>query len=87
MGSGGTVFRVLHKKTNTVMAKKIIHQLDVMLSKEILRELGILHKCDHPNIIGFYGAYQSQGEVCICMEYVSLLIITSSHAHLPIPIS
>jgi hypothetical protein len=70
MGSGGTVFRVLHKSTQTVMAKKIIHQMDMNLSKEIVRELQILNKCQSPHIIAFYGAYQNQGEICICMEYV-----------------
>jgi hypothetical protein len=70
MGSGGTVFRVMHRSTGTVMAKKIIHQMDVQLSAEIVRELQILNKCQSPHIISFFGAYQNHGEVCICMEFV-----------------
>lgn len=70
MGSGGTVFKVLHRAENTIMAKKIIHQIDERTSKAILRELQILNKCAHENIIAFYGAYMNQGELCICMEYV-----------------
>jgi hypothetical protein len=71
MGAGGTVYRVRHRPSGTIMAKKIIHQLDVKASKEILRELQVLNRCQSQSIISFFGAYDHQGELCICMEYVS----------------
>jgi len=71
-GSGGTVYKVRHKQSGTVMAKKIIHQIDAKTSKEIMRELQILNKCESPDIITFFGAYQCHGELCICMEFMDV---------------
>lgn len=35
-----------------------------------MRELEILHDCNSPYIVGFYGAFYSDGEINICMEYM-----------------
>lgn len=35
-----------------------------------MRELEILHECNSPYIVGFYGAFYSEGEINICMEYM-----------------
>lgn len=61
-----------HKATGIVMAKKIIHQMGIELSKEITRELQILNQCQSPYIISFYGYYENCGEICICMEYMDV---------------
>jgi mitogen-activated protein kinase kinase 1 len=37
---------------------------------QILRELTVLHECNSPYIVGFYGAFNSDGEISICMEYM-----------------
>jgi mitogen-activated protein kinase kinase 1 len=37
---------------------------------QILRELTVLHECNSPYIVGFYGAFISDGEISICMEYM-----------------
>ena len=66
-GSGGTVHRVLHRPTNTVMARKTIH-VEAKLSTQILRELQFLHKCHSDYIVSFYGAFVHGGAVCMCME-------------------
>jgi serine/threonine protein kinase len=79
MGNGGTVFKVLHKGTNTVMAKKVIHQLTVKEGREIIRELQVLKKCNSPYIVSFYGAYQNDGEICICMEYMDVGSLEKIH--------
>eukprot|EP00158_Paraphelidium_tribonemae_P005291 Partr_v1_DN27266_c0_g2_i3_m38901 putative mitogen-activated protein kinase kinase len=71
-GASGSVFRVIHKSSNTIMAKKIIQQLDAKISKEIMRELQILNKCNSPDIVSLYGAYQYDGQICICMEYMDV---------------
>lgn len=70
-GNGGVVMKVRHKPTNTTMARKLIHlELKPAMRKQILRELKILHECNHPNIVGFYRAFQTDGEISICMEYM-----------------
>ena len=72
MGAGGTVFRVRHRASGLVMAKKMIHLLDAKISREILKELQILNKCNSVDIVSLYGAYQFQGQICICMEYMDV---------------
>ena len=37
---------------------------------QIIRELMVLHECNSPYIVGFYGALYSEGEISMCMEYV-----------------
>ncbi|CAB1331461.1 unnamed protein product [Coregonus sp. 'balchen'] len=57
-GNGGVVNKVRHKPSRLVMARKII------------RELQVLHECNSPYIVGFYGAFYSDGEISICMEHM-----------------
>ncbi|KAI8923542.1 kinase-like domain-containing protein [Entophlyctis helioformis] len=71
-GNGGTVSKVQHKPTNTIMARKIIHvEAKNSVRRQILRELQILHKCNSPYIVSFYGAFLSEGDISICMEYMN----------------
>ncbi|KAG8843895.1 MAP kinase kinase (MEK) [Serendipita sp. 405] len=70
-GNGGSVKKVTHIPTGTTMAKKIV-LIDAKPSvrKQILRELHILHGCSDPHIVSFYGAFVTDPNVCICMEYM-----------------
>jgi mitogen-activated protein kinase kinase 1 len=70
-GNGGVVDRVRHKGTQVEMARKMI-MMDVKptIRKQIVTELKILHECNSPYIVGFFGAYQCDGEVNIFMEYM-----------------
>ncbi|KAG9302297.1 hypothetical protein G9A89_008788 [Geosiphon pyriformis] len=72
-GNGGTVSKVMHVTTKTIMAKKIIH-IDAKPSvrKQILRELHILHECNSPYIVSFYGAFITEGDISMCMEYMDV---------------
>lgn len=57
-GNYGTVQRVLHKRTNVVMAMKEIRlELDESKLKAIITELDILHRASAPEIVEFYGAF------------------------------
>ena len=38
--------------------------------KQILRELQIMHDCNSQYIISFYGAFISDPNICICMEFM-----------------
>ncbi|KAF8829932.1 hypothetical protein HHX47_DHR2000197 [Lentinula edodes] len=71
MGNGGSVMKVEHVPSGVVMAKKIV-LIDAKPSvrKQILRELHIMHRCSSPFIVSFFGAYLSEPNICICMEYM-----------------
>ncbi|KAB8576213.1 hypothetical protein FH972_025741 [Carpinus fangiana] len=71
-GNGGTVSKVQHVATKAIMARKIIHvEAKKEIRKRIVRELGIMHECNSPYIVSFYGAFMSNtGDVIMCMEYM-----------------
>lgn len=71
-GNGGTVSKVLHVPTKTFMARKNIHLEQPQMKKQVLRELQFLHDCNSPYIVSFYGAFLSEGDVCVCMEYMDV---------------
>ena len=68
-GNGGVVHLVCHKASGFEMALKLIHlEVKPAIQKQIMRELDVLHECSSPYIVGFYGAFSSDGEISICME-------------------
>ncbi|XP_046861744.1 dual specificity mitogen-activated protein kinase kinase 1-like [Xenia sp. Carnegie-2017] len=70
-GNGGVVTKVLHKPTGLIMARKLIHlEIKPAIRNQIIRELKVLHDCNSPYIVGFYGAFYSDGEISICMEHM-----------------
>jgi len=70
-GNGGVVHKMKHKKSNLVMARKLVHlEVKPSVRNQILKELEILHKCNSPYIVGFYGAFHENNEISICMEFM-----------------
>ncbi|KAI8489211.1 dual specificity mitogen-activated protein kinase kinase 1-like isoform X1 [Branchiostoma floridae x Branchiostoma belcheri] len=70
-GNGGVVTKVKHKPSGLIMARKLIHlEIKPAIRNQIIRELKVLHECNSPHIVGFYGAFYSDGEISICMEYM-----------------
>uniref|UniRef100_A0A674EPB7 Dual specificity mitogen-activated protein kinase kinase 2 n=1 Tax=Salmo trutta TaxID=8032 RepID=A0A674EPB7_SALTR len=70
-GNGGVVNKVRHKPSRLVMARKLIHlEIKPAIRNQIIRELQVLHECNSPYIVGFYGAFYSDGEISICMEHM-----------------
>ncbi|KAG6840563.1 hypothetical protein C0991_005839 [Blastosporella zonata] len=70
-GNGGSVMKVEHVPSGTVMAKKIVLiEAKPTIRKQILRELQIMHSCKSPYIISTYGAFQVDPNICICMEFM-----------------
>jgi len=70
-GNGGSVKKVEHEPTKTIMAKKIV-LIDAKpaVRKQILRELQIMHDCHSKYIISFWGAFLADPNICICMEFM-----------------
>uniref|UniRef100_A0AAY4D164 mitogen-activated protein kinase kinase n=1 Tax=Denticeps clupeoides TaxID=299321 RepID=A0AAY4D164_9TELE len=70
-GNGGVVHKVRHKPSRLIMARKLIHlEIKPAIRNQIIRELQVLHECNSPYIVGFYGAFYSDGEISICMEHM-----------------
>ncbi|KAG2470735.1 MP2K1 kinase, partial [Polypterus senegalus] len=70
-GNGGVVFKVSHRPSGLIMARKLIHlEIKQAIRNQIIRELQVLHECNSPYIVGFYGAFYSDGEISICMEHM-----------------
>ncbi|XP_064846278.1 dual specificity mitogen-activated protein kinase kinase 1 [Oncorhynchus masou masou] len=70
-GNGGVVFKVLHRPSGLIMARKLIHlEIKPAIRNQIIRELQVLHECNSPYIVGFYGSFYSDGEISICMEHM-----------------
>ncbi|KAJ7069373.1 ste7-like protein [Mycena amicta] len=70
-GNGGSVMKVQHVRTGTIMAKKVV-LIDAKPAerKKILLELQIMHDCDSPFIVSSYGAYLAEPNICLCMEFM-----------------
>ncbi|VDO95003.1 unnamed protein product [Soboliphyme baturini] len=86
-GNGGVVVKVRHRPSGIIMARKLI-RLEVKPStrNQIIKELKVLHYCNSPYIVGFYGAFYSDGEISICMEYMdglSLDIVLKNAGRIP----
>ncbi|KAL5353815.1 MAP kinase kinase (MEK) [Pseudogymnoascus australis] len=80
-GNGGTVSKVRHIATGTVMARKVsaggfpvIHvEAKKEIRRRIVRELHIMHECNSDYIVNFYGAFLSESnDVIMCMEYMDV---------------
>mmetsp|Transcript_9725 Transcript_9725/g.24984 ORF Transcript_9725/g.24984 Transcript_9725/m.24984 type:complete len:383 (+) Transcript_9725:283-1431(+) len=70
-GAGGVVYCVRHKPSDLVLARKIIHlELKPKAKTQILRELKVLHECNSPFIVQFYGSFYSDGDINLLMEYM-----------------
>jgi len=68
-GAGGEVFKVRDRRTNKILARKVI-QARSTPPKQLVRELNALSTTKNENIIRFYGAYlsPSSSEVKVIME-------------------
>ena len=73
-GSYGTVYVVRSKlDMNTYVMKKMeLNHLKENQQKECYREVSILRKVSHPNIIKYYSSFLENESLCIIMEYAEL---------------
>ena len=70
-GNGGVVLKVEHRPTGIIMARKVI-MLDIKAAvrNQIMRELKVLHECNSPYIVGFFGHFGVNNEISICMQHM-----------------
>lgn len=72
-GGMGTVYRVWDQKRSVSLAMKVLHSDladDPSIFKRFKREANALKKLAHPNIVQFYGLYQTADLVFLLEHYV-----------------
>eukprot|EP01102_Stenamoeba_stenopodia_P001732 TRINITY_DN11577_c0_g1_i1.p1 TRINITY_DN11577_c0_g1~~TRINITY_DN11577_c0_g1_i1.p1 ORF type:complete len:544 (-),score=97.72 TRINITY_DN11577_c0_g1_i1:149-1567(-) len=67
-GAYGQVFSARHKDTGFVVAVKSMI-MNPKLKKGIEKEIKILSRCRHSNIVQYYGSYFKQGNIYVIMEF------------------
>lgn len=75
LGRGGfaTVYNAVHRDTKARVALKILHgtkQLEPEVQRRFVREIVVLKKLDHPNIVRVYEAGLHEGSIYCTMELV-----------------
>ena len=67
-GGYGKVYEVKNKKSGDIHACKHLSKLSIKNLEKFEREINILIKTDHPNIIKIFEVYESQRSLYIVME-------------------
>ncbi|CAF1705252.1 unnamed protein product [Brassica oleracea] len=70
-GTGGTVYKVIHRPTLRIFALKVIyghHEDNVRY--QICREIEILRSVDHPNVVKCHDMFELAGEVHVLLEFM-----------------
>lgn len=72
-GSYGTVNKMRHVKSNSLMAVKIIRvSVNETEQRQVKMDLGVIRKASYKHIVTFYGAIFHEGDCWICMELMDL---------------
>ena len=67
-GGYGKVYEVMNKKTKEIRACKHLSKLSIKNLEKFQREVEILRKADHPNIIKLYEIFESRHSIYLIME-------------------
>ena len=67
-GGYGKVYEVRNKKTGEIRACKHLSKLNIKNLEKFKREIEILKKMDHPNIIKLYEVFESERSLYLIME-------------------
>ncbi|KAL7604798.1 mitogen-activated protein kinase kinase 5 [Lactuca sativa] len=79
-GSGGTVYKVLHRPTNRLFALKVIygnHEDEVR--RQICREIEILRDVDNLNVVKCHDMFDHAGEIQVLLEYMDCGSLEGTH--------
>ena len=67
-GGYGKVYQVRNKKSGALFACKKLSKLNINNLNKFQREINILIKTDHPNIIKLYEVFESPNSLYLIME-------------------
>lgn len=74
IGSAGTIYEATDRHTGQKVAVKRLHPTvsrDPLIGARFRREMGILEKLSHPNIVGYFGGGEdAEGNLFYVMEFV-----------------
>lgn len=73
-GTVGTIFRVTHKQSGEVRAMKLLSPAvssNELIVSRFAREMLILEKLDHPNILAYYGGGKQDDQLFFVMELIT----------------
>jgi len=68
-GSYGSVHKARIKKTGKLAAVKKINMEEGDEFADIENEIRMLETCDHANVVAYYGSFQKNNVMWICMEF------------------
>ncbi|GLU17460.1 hypothetical protein SLE2022_338260 [Rubroshorea leprosula] len=81
-GSGGTVYKVIHRPTSEVYALKVIYGThDESVRRQICREIEILRDVDHPNVVKCHDMFDHNGEIQVLLEFMDRGSLEGQHIH------
>ncbi|KAN0025672.1 hypothetical protein ACTFIU_010266 [Dictyostelium citrinum] len=86
-GSFGTVYKGKHLPTGNIMAVKIIALDEDETFEDLVVEIDILNRCNHNNIVKYYGSWVKGDELFIAMECCGGGSITEIYQELNIPLN
>ena len=71
-GAFATVWKALHKRSNITVAAKVIRKECVVakMRSQLVREVEAMKRIDHPNVVRFYDAFETENELFIISEFV-----------------
>jgi serine/threonine protein kinase len=73
-GFGGIVYKSIHLPSGQVMARKVINSRiwSAKARKSLAAELATLQKCKSDNIVRYFGAFVSEMQVSIALEFMDI---------------
>ncbi|KAF8400378.1 hypothetical protein HHK36_013676 [Tetracentron sinense] len=70
-GSGGTVYKVVHRPSGKPYALKVIYgNHEDAVRRQICREIEILRTVDNPNVVKCHDMFDNAGEIQVLLEYM-----------------
>lgn len=70
-GSGGTVYKVIHRPTRRVYALKVIYgNHEDSVRRQIRTEIEILRDVDNPNVVKCHDMFDHNGEIQVLLEFM-----------------
>ncbi|KAG4198868.1 hypothetical protein ERO13_A05G113300v2 [Gossypium hirsutum] len=70
-GTGGTVYKVVHRPSSRPYALKVIYgNHEESVRRQIRREIEILRDVDHPNVVKCHEMYDHNGEIQVLLEFM-----------------
>ncbi|PWA39610.1 protein kinase-like domain-containing protein [Artemisia annua] len=78
--SSGTVYKVLHRPTNTLFALKVIERThDEDFLRQIRQEIEILREVDNLNVVKCHDMHERAGEIQVLLEYMDCRSLEGIH--------